>query len=227
MLINDNTPVNIQGISGTVWSGKAYTVYIDTKTQLKNTEWSFNLWKLLIGQIATDIKTQYLGNDINTEIGASFLGRYFVNDLTANISAKDIAGFADIPLAQLSGLVSFNIDHAQWKPGGLPLATGQINWKDATITISDTASLGNVLITLDESEQELLNADIKNQGGDIKITGNAELVAEADYRVNITLSPSASAGSNITQSLEMFAKKQGNGNYLFKKSGQLSQIGLM
>ncbi len=226
-LINDNTSITIQGISGTLWSGKAYTASINNKTQLKHIEWSFNLWKLLLGQIASDIKTQYLGNSINAELGLSFLGRYFVNNLSATISAKDVAELANIPLAQLSGLISLSIDHAQWKQGELPMASGQLNWKDAAITVSETASLGNVLITLDESEDHLLNADIKNQGGDIKITGNAKLVPEADYVVNLNLSPTASASSSIKQSLGLFAKKQPNGDYLFKESGSLSQIGLM
>jgi len=226
-LINDNTPITIQGISGTLWSGKAYAVSIDNKAQLKNIEWSFNLWKLLMGKIATDINAQYSGNRINAELGTSFLGRHFVNNLTAKISAKDAAELANIPLAQLSGLISLNIDHAQWKQGELPMASGQINWKDATITVSDTVSLGNILITLDESEDQLLYADISNQGGDIKITGTAELVPEADYVVNLKLSPTASAGSNIKQSLGLFAEKQRNGDYLYKESGPLNQIGLM
>ena len=225
-LINDNTSMTLQGISGTLWSGKAYAVSINNTVQLKDTQWSFNLWKLLIGQIATDIKTQYLGNNINAELGLSFLGRYFVNNLSAKMSAKDVAELANIPLAQLSGLISLNIDHAQWKQGELPTASGQINWNNATITVSDTASLGNVLITLDESEDQLLFADIKNQGGDIKITGTAELIPEADYAINIKLSPTASASSNIKRSLGLFAEKQPDGDYLFKESGPLNQIGL-
>ncbi len=224
-LINNNTSITIQGVSGSLWSGKAYAVSIDNTVQLENTEWSFNLWKLLIGQIAADINTQYSGNSINAEHGLSFSGRYFVNKLTANIPAKDIAELANIPLAQLSGLFLVNIEHAQWKQGELPMATGQINWKDAAITISDTASLGNVLITLAESEQQLLSADINNQGGDIKITGTAELKPEADYVLNLKLSPTASASSNIKQSLSMFAKKQSNGDYVFAQSGQLNEIG--
>lgn len=226
-LINDNTSITIQGTSGTLWNGKAYAVSINKKVQLKDTRWSFNLWKLLIGQIATDINTQYQGNSINTELGLSFLGRFFINNLSTKISAKDVVELANIPLAQLSGLISVNIDHAQWKQGELPMATGQINWKDATITVSDTASLGNVLITLDESEDQLLYADIKNQGGEIKITGTAELIAEADYAINIKLSPTASASSNIKRSLGLFAEKQPDGDYRFKESGPLNNLGLM
>lgn len=226
-LINDNAPVTLQGVSGTLWNGKAYVITVNNSTQLNNTDWSFTLWKLLIGQVAVDLHTQYAANNLNAEIGASFLGQYFVNNLTGKISANDVAQLANIPLAQLSGLISLNIEHAQWKQGQLPLATGEISWKDATITFADTASLGDVSIILGESEQQLLNVAIKNLGGDIKINGNAELVPEANYSVDIRLSPTPSASNSIKQSLGLFAKQQANGEYLFKNSGPLKQIGLM
>ena len=225
--VGDSGAVTIQGVSGTLWNGNAVMITLNKDTQLTNTNWSFTVWRLLLGQIAADINTRYLGNDISTEFGASFLGRFFINDLSAEVSADDVAQLANIPLAQLSGLISVNIEHAQWKQGELPQASGEIIWKDASITVTDTASLGNVFITLGESEKQLLGADIKNQGGDIKISGTAELVPEADYAVNIKLLPAASASNNIKQSLGLFAKKQKNGEYLFRNSGPLEQIGLL
>jgi general secretion pathway protein N len=226
-MISDNAPVSMQGVSGTLWQGKAYLVSAGNNVQLYKTEWSFSPWKLLIGKLAADINTQYEGSDIQAELGLSFLGRYFVNDLTADVSANNVAQLANIPLAQLSGLISLDIEHAQWKPGQLPSATGEIRWKDATVTVTDTASLGNIAVTLGESEQQQLLADIKNQGGDIKIEGKLELVPETDYSLDIALTPLASANNNIKQSLGMFAKRQANGVYLFNKSGSLNQFGLM
>ena len=222
-LINDNTPVTVQGVSGTLWSGKAYIISMDN-IQLKKTEWSFSLWKLFIGKIAIDVNSRYLNNDIAAELGTSFIGRYFVNNLSAKIAAQEIAQLANIPMAQLDGMISLDIEHAQWKQGELPLATGEIKWTDATITVAETASLGNISILLSESEQQLLNAEIKNQGGDIKINGTAELVQEADYAVDIKLLPTATASNNIRQSLGLFARKQPNGEYILKKSGSLNQI---
>jgi len=222
-LINDNTPVTVQGVSGTLWSGKAYIISMDN-IQLKKTEWSFSLWKLFIGKIAIDVNSRYLNNDIAAELGTSFIGRYFVNNLSAKIAAQEIAQLANIPMAQLDGMISLDIEHAQWKQGELPLATGEIKWTDATITVAETASLGNISILLSESEQQLLNAEIKNQGGDIKINGTAELVPEADYAVDIKLLPTATASNNIRQSLGLFARKQPNGEYILKKSGSLNQI---
>lgn len=225
--LNNNSTFTLHGVSGTLWSGKAYAVSIDDAVQLQNTEWSFRPWKLMIGQAAMDIATQYSDNNIKAEIGISFVGSYFINRLTGKISAEEVAKLANIPMAQLTGLISVNINHAHWRQGDMPVASGQISWDDAAITVADTASLGNVLITLSESEQQLLKADIKNQGGDITITGTAELVPEAEYVVKMLLTPTASASDSTVQSLAMFAKKQKNGDYAFGQSGTLSDIGFM
>lgn len=225
-IINSNTPVSIQGVSGTLWKGKALAITLNN-IQLERTEWNFRLWKLLIGRLALDIETLYASNRINAEIGTSFLGRFFAYGLSASIPAQEVAQLANIPLAQLSGMISIDIESAHWKQGEMPSASGTINWRNAEITIADTASLGNVNIILGESEQQLLKADIKNQGGDINISGSAELVPVASYDVNITLIPTATASNNIKQSLGMFAKKQTTGEFLLQKTGSLNQIGLM
>ncbi len=226
-LVNDRTPLIMQGVSGTLWNGSAYLVSVSDSIQLKNTRWSFKLWRLLLGQLAIDLQTQFADNNINAELGSSFTGRLFINDLNARLPAKVIAEQASIPLARLGGTVSLNIENAQWKQGELPTASGQINWTNATITVAETASLGNVSITLGESEQQLLKADIKNQGGDIRLSGFAELIPEANYMVNIKLVPTATASDSVEQSLGLFASKQGSGEYLLKNTGSLNQIGLI
>ena len=223
-IINENSPVKIQGANGTLWHGKAFSIVINNSTQLQASTWSFNAWKLLIGKIAIDLDTQYINNNLTSEIGVSFLGRYFVNDLNAKISAQDLAQLAEIPMAQLSGMISLNIVHAEWEQGEMPLAEGEINWKDATVTVAESASLGDLSIVLSESDQQRLNAEIKNQGGDIRISGTAELVSATDYAANVTLTPTESASNNIKQSLGLFAQKQNNGTYVLKKSGSLNQI---
>jgi len=225
-LINDNTPVSIQGVSGTLWEGEAYLIRIDNNIQLEQTSWSFNLWKLLIGKLSANIDTSFLGETITAEAGSSFLGRVFVNDLKATVAASEVTRLANIPLARLDGPIILDIQNAQWKQGELPLASGSIKWNDASVTVAESASLGNVLVLLSESEQQLLKAEIKNEGGDISINGSAELIAEADYAAEITLVPSASASNNIKQSLGMFAKRQPNGEYNIKRSGSLSSLGL-
>ena len=222
--LDESSPVIIQGLSGTIWNGKAYRIQIDNTANLDNTQWSLSAWKLLSGRVAIQTKSHYKENTISGEIGSSFLGRVFVNDLRADLSADEMAQLAAIPIAQLDGLISLNIEHAEWKQGELPVANGQIIWKNATVTVTETASLGIINIALGESEDGQLKADIQNQGGDIKINGTAELVAEADYAVDVQLTPNASASNNLIKSIALFAQKQKNGQYTVKKSGPLDQI---
>jgi len=223
--INTNTPIDIRGASGTIWNGQAISISINRTVQLDNTEWSFTIWKLLTGKITYQISSHYNKNPIEGEIGSSFLGQYFINDFTAKIAAEKLAKLADIPLVQLSGDIAFNIDHAHWKRDTLPLAIGTIRWDTAAITVADTVSLGEITIVLSENDEQLLNAEIKNKGGDILVSGKAELIPEANYSADIKLSPTSSASGNIKNSLALFAKKQKNGNFLLKKTGQINQLG--
>lgn len=224
--VNNNTPVTIQGVSGTLWNAKAQLINIDELITLENTQLSLSFWQVFTGKIAINTITHYSGQKINTRLGTSFLGRLFINDLNAKISATDVTELANIPLAQLGGVISINIEHAEWKQGELPLATGEISWNNATVTVAEAASLGNVLIILGESDQQQLKADISNQGGDIKINGTANLIPTENYAVDIKLKPTSSANNNIKQSLGMVAKKQKNGEYVLQYSGSLSQIGI-
>lgn len=227
VLVSDSPQLSLQGVSGTLWSGTANTISINNTIQLNDTTWDFSTWKILTGKIAADLNTHYQDNDITTEIGTSFLGGYFINNLTAKLPASDIAELANIPLVQLSGEIALDIKHAQWEQGTLPMATGEIDWNNSAVTVAETVPLGNISITLSESEEQQLIAEIKNQGGDIKISGNAELIPDTDYAVNIKLLPLDSASDNIKRSLGLFAKKQANGEFLYVNTGSLNQIGLI
>ena len=223
-LVNNSTLVNIRGINGTIWEGDATLISINKTVELNNTKWTFTTWKLLLGQIAFQVTSEFDDRNVESELGVSFLSKYFVNDLTATLSAEKIASLANIPLVQLSGDINLSLEHAHWKKDELPLATGVITWTQAAITVADTVSLGKLTIALSENDQQFLLANIKNIDGDLSVNGLAELIPEASYSVDIKLTPTASTSDNIKSSLSLFAKKQKNGDFLFKNTGQLNQL---
>jgi general secretion pathway protein N len=220
--INNNTPVRIQAVSGSIWNGKARSISINNIV-LENTRWDMNLWKIITGRISADIETELNQQTITAEVGSSFLGHVYVNDLDAMLPASEVTQYANIPLTQLDGTFRLAIEHADWNPGEIPMADGVIEWNQAAVTVADTAALGNVKIILSETDDKL-NAAVSNKGGDISITGTAQLTAEADYRVDLTLTPDRRAKPNIRQSLGMFANRGPGGSYLLSKSGSLKQF---
>ena len=68
-LINSNTPITIQGVSGTLWNGKAYLITAQNNIKIDRTEWSFSLWKLFLGKVAVDVDAKFLDNDVSAELG--------------------------------------------------------------------------------------------------------------------------------------------------------------
>ena len=225
-IINNNTPVTVQGMSGTLWNGKASFISIDDIANLDDTKWKLKALKLLTGRATLQINTYFDEEKVSAELGASIFKQFFVNNFSAKVSSEKIAELADIPIAQLSGMVTLDIKHAHWKINELPLASGNIIWDGATISVAETVSLGKLTIALSENDQHFLNADITNKGGDLSLSGNAELIPEKNYSVNVKLSPTSSASPNIGNSLSLFSKKQRNGDFLLKKTGQLDQLGL-
>lgn len=226
-IINNNTPVTLQGASGTLWNGKASFISINGIADLNDTEWKFNALKLFTGRASFQIETYFDEENISSEVGTSIFKKFFVNNLSAKVSSTKVAELANLPIVQLSGMVTLDIKHAHWKMGELPLASGNITWDGATISVAETVSLGKLTIVLNENDQHFLNADINNQGGDLSLSGNAELIPEKKYAVNIKLSPTSSASPNVGNSLSLFSKKQRNGDFLLKKTGQLDQLGLL
>jgi general secretion pathway protein N len=217
--VNNNTPLRIQAVSGSLWNGQAGSVrYNDI--ELEHTRWDISLWKIITGRISANIKTELNHQPVNAQVGSTFLGSVFVNDLKGLIAASDVARYANIPLAQLGGTFRLSIDHADWNPGDIPLANGVIEWNQASVTVADSASLGNVKIVL-SAPDDTLNAKLSNTGGDISVKGDAQLTAEANYKLDLTLTPDRRAKPNIRQSLGMFAKRGPGGSYLLNKSGSL------
>ncbi len=161
-IVNSNTPVNVQNASGTIWNGKADLISINNMVNLNDTKWSFIAWKFFTGRAALQIDTYYDEQKITGEIGISFLKQIFVNNLSAKIASKNVAELANLPLVQLSGMITLDIEYVHWKMDELPLASGNIIWDSATISVAETVSLGKLSITLSENDQHFLNADIKN-----------------------------------------------------------------
>lgn len=225
-LLDGNNSIQIDSVRGTVWHGSARTVTIDRRYTLTSTRWSLDAWSLLSASLAADIDTRFEGNNVTTRIGSTLLGRLYLDDTKASISAEQLSRLANIPIAHLSGQIGLDLQHAYWSRDELPHAYGTVTWQQASVTVADSADLGDVRITLDDSEDGQLQALIKNQGGDIKLDGSADLIPEKDYRVAIKLTPTATANDNIKQSLGIFARKQNNGSYLFTNQGSLNQLGL-
>jgi len=226
-MFEDSLPVIINNVSGTLWHGQSSAVETDQDITLKNVQWSFLPWHLLLANAVIDVNAELNGNPMNTRLSTGINGNLAVNDLNMKLDAVDIEPLIALPIGELSGEFHLRINSAYIKQGEVPRIDGTINWRQATITVAETADLGNVSILVNEDDQSPLTARISNKGGHVSLNGNLTTTAQGDYSLQLSMKPNASASSNLSSSLAMFARKQRNGEFLLNNKGSLKQLGLM
>lgn len=219
--------VSMQGISGLLWNGSAQSITINRQHVLLDTDWDFDAWRLFTGEISARIHTQYQQQPVIADIGVDLSGKIIARNVITRMDAAKAAQLARIPFGKFDGDVTVHLSQLVWQPQQVPRATGELQWNNASITVAETVSLGNISITLDEGSSAPLSALIKNIGGQIRLDGNADVSEDGNYTLKLNMLPEKTANNNIRSSLGMFAKPQANGSYQLDNSGNLKQYGLI
>jgi|GEM_PF-1341455 len=226
-VLADRLPITINNPSGTVWSGSAGSVDTRRNLVLTNVQWSFLPWHLLLASAALDIDAELNNNPVNARLTAGISGRIALSDLALDLDAADVQPLIALPIGNLSGEFQLRINSAAFKQGEVPRIDGTVDWKRASVTIAETADLGNIAIIVNENDEAPLAARISNKGGDIALNGNFSATETGDYSLQLNMKPTATASNNLVSSLAMFSKKQRNGDFVLNNKGSLTQLGLM
>lgn len=219
--------VNIQSVSGTLWSGSAQRITLSSKYVINNVSWSLCTWRLLIAEACVDLDATYQNKPIKGQLGIGITGSLIARDLYIEIDAQSLGNLAGLPIGELDGLISIQLESASWAHQQTPGAVGNIHWKNAAITIAETAKLGDVMIALAESDDFPLVATINNKGGQINLSGKSHISDDGSYNLELKLVPNNTASENLRASLELFANKQNDGSFVLKDTGNLKQFGIM
>ena len=226
--INDRIPqVKIQNVSGTLWQGSAQQLTVQSKYVLKNIEWSICVAHLLLAKACVELDAIYDNSPLNGQISIGINKAIQAKNINATITAQTLSQIITLPMGEIDGDISVDLKTLEWQPGGLPSATGIIKWNKASITIAETAQLGDITITLTESEDNPIRAEISNLNGQLNITGTASLKENTDYNLDLTLTPETNASRNLKSSLALFSRANKNGSFTLKNSGNLKQLGMM
>lgn len=226
-LVDNRLPVIINNVSGTLWNGHAGTVETNQDITLKNVQWTLLPSHLLLASVAIDVTAELNDHPVNTRLSTGISGNLAVDDLDMKLDAVDIEPLIALPIGELSGEFHLQINSAYIKRGEVPRIDGTIDWKQATVTVAETADLGIVSVLINENDESPLAASISNKGGHLSLNGNFTTTAQGDYSLQLTMKPNASASSNLPSSIAMFARKQRNGEFILNNKGNLKQLGLM
>ena len=227
-LLSEHMPqVNIQGVSGTLWNGSAQRISLSHSHVIDDVDWTFCAWRLLTAEACLDLQATYKSKTVKGQLGVGITGTLQARDLSTEMDAQLLGDLAGLPIGELNGLVNIHLESANWSQGQVPSITGNILWNSAAITVAETADLGDIAITLEESDDYPLTAITSNKGGQLALNGESHINDDGSYNLELKLSPNNTATKNLRGSLEMFAKKQNDGSFVLKNTGNLKQYGIM
>lgn len=227
-LFDESIPqVSIQGVNGTVWNGTAQKITLAANHTINDVNWSVCVWRLITAEVCVNLEATYLNKPIKSQLGIGITGTFQARNLNAEMDAQSLETLAALPIGELSGLILIQLKSVSWTKEQIPSAIGDIIWKDAAITVAETANLGDVAIALTESDDFPLAATIHNKGGHVTVNGEMHIDDDGSYNLELKLLPNTTASKNLRASLEMFAKQQNDGSFAVKNTGNLKQFGIM
>lgn len=224
---NQVPQVKVQNVSGTLWSGSAHQVIVQSQHILKDVNWSVCAANLLLAEACINIEAIYKNNPLKGQLSVDLNNSIQAKNLATTISANQLGQMVNLPIGEVSGDIELQLETLSWQPGDIPSVTGTVKWSEASITITETIQLGDITIVFSESDKYSVDTKVSSKNGQLSISGSASLTASADYNLNLTLTPKNTANRNLKNSLKLFAKPEPDGRFILKTNGNLKQLGIM
>ena len=210
--------LDLQSVSGTLFSGKAERVVI-RGLGMGPVSWSLRPLSLLLARLEyrLDLKDPaFRGTGV---VGTGPGGHVYLHDLQAELKPDPLVNhFSPLPV-QTSGHVRLSIESMAFVDGFPRDLSGHVDWVDALIVEPMAMSLGHVEATL-HSEANTLVCDLSGTG-ETTLSGDFSLTREDDYRLNLLLTPGAEVSADILDGLEAVGQVRPGGAYLITDSGRL------
>ncbi len=219
-------PVTLYGIEGSLWNGTASSAIIPAQPPIEDLRWSLSPAALLLARLSAEVEGKFKQQPFIGHISLHANGELHASDVRSQLPATQVQALMALPLGELAGDFNLNIESLTWDGQGLPVTRAKVIWLNAAYTLAETVALGQVEISLSPAQDNDLKAIIKNKDGMISISGEAVVSSNKRFQVDLSFTPNNNTSDNIKQSLAMFARRQPNGSYRLKQTGNLRNFGL-
>ncbi|MEB4590458.1 type II secretion system protein N [Candidatus Thiothrix sp. Deng01] len=222
-----DAPVQLQGITGTLWQGGAETLR-SQGTQINHLQWDLRLSPLLKGHLAAALRGKMAQGgkfdgicNINLA-GAIRCAPLNLSDVPAQALAPYLQRFMVPPL---SGTFQASLNNLEWDRQTLPHLSGHGEWREAGIQLAPQrfGTYSAILNAGADNAQQITLASAPDAA--FTLDGAVTVQQNGHYQSQITLKPGNSIDDGTKQILTSFiGRPQADGGYLIQEQGQLPGI---
>ena len=201
----------LQGVSGTVWRGKASRALVAVQggwMQLGATEWSLSPLSLLLFSPAVALESHWGRQTLVAELRLQSSDALELSNVDVLLDAGLSRQFLPVGLA---GDVNLQFDEILIQDQLPVSASGRLVWQGAGwISPQGRRPLGSYAVDVTTADDGMLLGEVITLAGDLQAQGSLRL-QQRQYGIDVTLDGPGLRDPQLTQALQLVAVPQGEG----------------
>ena len=224
-----NVPLQMAGVSGTLWKGKAATVVMPVEEAayaLGEVEWSLNPWSVFTAKPCADLRAKLDQQSLSGTACAGLGGSLRLENAQFEVPAKVAEIFA--PIVQVDGEFLLHVESLDFSDNQIHQLIGSGSWSNARFFNSTSwVGLGSLGFDLKEDSKGGIQATIYdiesplqmrldsqfNFIGDYNTTGEIQLRPGAPREIGELLDSYTNVSREVQEVLSLFVESKGRDAY--------------
>lgn len=209
--------IKLNGISGSLWSGKANAGLVEG-IYFTNLDWSFKPLSLLVGQLAFDTSVNAAGGQISLRAGVGLSGKVSMSDIVASLSLAAI--HPALRANRIDGMINIQMQSLVLINGWPAEAEGSIGIGNLVAAAAGPDPLGNFRVEITTGDSGIVGL-VEDAGAVLDISGTLTLSDDRSYSLIGNVAPNNQTPVALGQNLRFLGTPDANGQRQFRFEGSL------
>ena len=209
--------VIVSNLQGSAWSASADSIIVNG-IDLGKSNWTLNPLLLFVGKLGGHITVRNAMSEVQSGFAIQTDQLVELSNLTGEFNAAMLdPAFRPFTFA---GIIKSDLDTLELQRKARLMASGTLQWNNASITGVQEVALGNVLLNA-SPEAKGTRLQVSNEGGLIAISGDIRVAGNGRYTLNLLLSNRDKRRTDINTILSVLGRLDAQSRVRLNQQGML------
>jgi len=213
--------VTLDGVSGTLWNGRAQAVRSGV-LHLGSVEWKLDILRLFTGKLGADVKVTRTDGFAQGFIATAPGGRITLRGFNASLPVGALP--PNVVRGGWTGTMSLKLGQLVLENSWPVAAAGTVEVTDLVGPANRPATLGSYKVVFPAEgagTADALTGTLSDTGGPLAVNGTVQLKADRSYLVNGLIATRPGAPGDMTRTLEILGEPDAQGRRQFSLEGTM------
>lgn len=226
ILDEQNVPLELFDVKGSLWHGTASTLIYDGK-RFDAVAWEFHPLDLLTANASVSFRFKGINTSVKGKLSKSVFGTLALNNVQANIGATELLSLLKIPAVKLGGSFALNLSQLKLSGKTVDYIQGRLLWSDAESQFPQKLTMGDIFSDFSTTDDGVIQAKLGDGGGPLELNGDLSVNPDGKYDLKGLMAARAGRQSVLGRSLGFIGKYDASGKASFNRSGNISEFGFL